>query len=561
MSRPALGDLAQTELALDDGRAYRWSRLALTLDDRQIAAVDRAILEAEKTADRSDAETIQAVAEALREDGFEDNLTGEGFLLLKVRAARTGVQTYSDGVRTWGELRSEDEVGADESLASWGIKPFTDDHPPELVTPDNYTKFVKGSLGQDALLGAAAEDGNRYVEVTILVGDLATLAKIRGGKLELSAGYTAVMVEEPGTAANGDEYRYRQTQIRINHLALVDAGRAGPLAAISLDGGAWEVSDSAMPETDDQDQPERSDDVGRLQTMIAMAFELGETVREATPEAAEEIARLVGLMAASAVAGVAFEEEVISQIAALTGYSAEEITAAPASPEPAPEPTPEPEAAPEPESPPEPDPEAEPEDPAPDPEPETPEEEETMPEEEDNMVAVALTDDLTVQMTPEQKTTWDAKQAADAEALASEAKTHADAEAEKAQAIEDHTAKIADLEAHRATVERDLLVTSLDSLCPALTTKWAAGIKAKTHTDTVVEMKRAAIVDLDPEAADDLTEKMAADDVDRIYNVVTRAAARRKSAQDSGDNPKHVVSHDHNTTLSAAYGAVPERAN
>jgi hypothetical protein len=241
----------------DDGRVWRWSKTELCLDSTQTEAVDRAIKAAERAteilkgdgdwrrrtrADRGTVDAFRAAVESLRKDGFDDFLTEEGFFKAKVWAARTGTQIYSDGRTMWGEYRSEFEVGSDASLRSWDLKPFCDDHPDVLVIPANYRQFVAGTCGQDAYLELPASDGYRYVCLTILVGDLATLIKIRGGKVELSAGYTAVLVRATGRDCNGIAYEYLQTKIIINHLALVEAGRAGPLARICVDGGAWQVN-------------------------------------------------------------------------------------------------------------------------------------------------------------------------------------------------------------------------------------------------------------------------------------------------------------------------------
>jgi len=258
----------------DDGRVWRWSKTELCLDSTQTEAVDRAIKAAERAteilkgdgdwrrrtrADRGTVDAFRAAVDSLRKDGFDDFLTEEGFFKAKVWAARTGTQIYSDGRTMWGEFRSEFEVGSDASLRSWDLKPLCDDHPDVLVIPANYRQFVAGTCGQDAYLELPASDGYRYVCLTILVGDLATLIKIRGGKVELSAGYTAVLVRATGRDCNGIAYEYLQTKIIINHLALVEAGRAGPLARICVDGGAWQVNTdyvfallSARPQHQDQ---------------------------------------------------------------------------------------------------------------------------------------------------------------------------------------------------------------------------------------------------------------------------------------------------------------------
>lgn len=278
----------------DDGRVFRSSRMALHLDDRQTKAIELAISVAEANGGTADESTMRAVGDALRRDGFDDQLTPEGFWRGEVLAARTGTQRYSNGVSTWGEFRGEEEVGADESLASWGLKAFTDDHPPVLVTPANYREYAVGSIGQDAHLSEPAADGNRYVRVTILVGDLEVLRKILDGKVELSAGYTVVPVEDAGVdPVTGEDFKFRQTQIRINHLSLVDAGRAGPLARIELDGSAWELPQphgDPMTDTNDQLDPETS-----RMLLEAMVAYLQPESPEAGEAALQSVASMLGL--------------------------------------------------------------------------------------------------------------------------------------------------------------------------------------------------------------------------------------------------------------------------
>ncbi|MGB8839433.1 MAG: DUF2213 domain-containing protein, partial [Aliidongia sp.] len=49
-----------------------------------------------------------------------------------------------------------------------------------------------------------------------------------GAQRELSCGYRYVAEMSPGTSPDGVKYDGRMTQIVANHVALVEAGRAGP---------------------------------------------------------------------------------------------------------------------------------------------------------------------------------------------------------------------------------------------------------------------------------------------------------------------------------------------
>jgi hypothetical protein len=246
-------------------------------------------------------------------------------LVLPVLAARTGTQVYSDGVTSWGEFRSVDEVGDATSLASYGLKPFTDDHPPVMVTPDNYTAYAKGACGQDAVLvEQPGPDGNRYVKVTILVGDAATLRKIRDGKVELSAGYTTVTVRDSGTDAAGKNYDYRQTKIRINHLALVDRGRAGPLARIRPDGAAWELpaSNADTQEHEVNDTKDQLDPAMARMMLMAVVVYMMPPSPEAGAEALGQLVEMTGLPESEVQSLLAHEKPEEMELVEMDGITA-----------------------------------------------------------------------------------------------------------------------------------------------------------------------------------------------------------------------------------------------
>lgn len=218
-----------------DGRSWRVDRLGLELDEESLRAVDRAL----QYAKTNPTDHLEDAVARLRADGFDDHITPEGYLRVRARASRDGVQQYSNGFEVWGEYRPPEEVFNDVSLASWDYKPFTNDHPPEFVGIHNWHVYAVGVVG--GAKRVAGTDGRSYVEVDIVVADLATLVAIREGKVELSAGYTVRVVRERGVDEHGDAYEFRQVDIFINHLALVERGRAGHLARIVADGFAWQV--------------------------------------------------------------------------------------------------------------------------------------------------------------------------------------------------------------------------------------------------------------------------------------------------------------------------------
>ena len=166
--------------------------------------------------------------------------TEEGFLYVEGRATRAGVFLYrrADGsiIR---ELRSPEEVGSPESLASLARKPITNNHPPEFVDAANADKYAAGTVDPEVVWEQDHADGFVKVRGTIMRQD--AIDAIDSGRLELSCGYHADVDETPGvwTDSHGTNHRYDaiQKNIRYNHLALVDRGRAGNQAKLRIDGG------------------------------------------------------------------------------------------------------------------------------------------------------------------------------------------------------------------------------------------------------------------------------------------------------------------------------------
>jgi len=157
-------------------------------------------------------------------------LTTQGFLRVPAFLTRTGVFTYrkADGsiVR---ELRHPDDVFDPDSLATLQMAPLTDDHPEEFVTPANVKALSVGWIGENV----TNSDGIRIgAEAIVAHGDM--IAKVGMGKKELSCGYTADMIEESGEY-KGEKYDVRQTNIKYNHVAIVDRGRAGPSVRLRMD--------------------------------------------------------------------------------------------------------------------------------------------------------------------------------------------------------------------------------------------------------------------------------------------------------------------------------------
>ena len=158
--------------------------------------------------------------------------TGEGFLICRnVPVARIGDQEYlgseigldgADAGKVITVHRRPEEVFAPEALASFEGKPVTDDHPPFLLDPDNVSLYLKGHAEQ---IRKGSGDWDGYVIADLHIQDRTLIEAIQNGKREVSCGYECDYVqEEDGT--------YSQKNIRGNHIAVVERGRAGKRAAI-----------------------------------------------------------------------------------------------------------------------------------------------------------------------------------------------------------------------------------------------------------------------------------------------------------------------------------------
>ena len=154
--------------------------------------------------------------------------TGEGFLICRnVPVARTGMQEYrgreigletDEIVKVW---RPESEVFDPAAMASFEGKPVTNDHPTELVTPDNVARYEMGHI-QNVRRGSGAFSD--FLLGDLHIHDAELIKAIRNGKRQISCGYECEYIEEDG--------KITQSNIRGNHVAVVDEGRAGVKAAI-----------------------------------------------------------------------------------------------------------------------------------------------------------------------------------------------------------------------------------------------------------------------------------------------------------------------------------------
>lgn len=132
-----------------------------------------------------------------------------------------------DPDRIYRVYRPEEELQRPETLDSFKLLPFVDEHAPlgSKGIPAEQ-KGIQGMIGEQVFWDPP------YVRGNLKVLSNAALAQIGAGKIQLSPGYSCRYDFTPGVTPNGEAYDARQVDIRGNHLALVDEGRTGPDVAV-----------------------------------------------------------------------------------------------------------------------------------------------------------------------------------------------------------------------------------------------------------------------------------------------------------------------------------------
>lgn len=171
--------------------------------------------------------------------------TKEGYLIDRPILTTCGIFEYknNDGsVRR--ELRLPDHVFSKSSLDSYKGKPIIITHDAGEVTKDNVSRVEIGTI-----LSEGYRDGDN-VRAEIVIHDTDSMKE--STLKELSLGYSLNLIEEPGEY-NGEHYDAIQTDIMINHLALVRSARAGENARLNIDNNDEEVLTGGLKMNDKEE--------------------------------------------------------------------------------------------------------------------------------------------------------------------------------------------------------------------------------------------------------------------------------------------------------------------
>ena len=154
--------------------------------------------------------------------------TKDGYVICQPRVARTGIQIYNGvevgrpDLKQVRVYRPETEVMSNDAVISLAGKPVTVEHPKDPVTAETWKRDAVGYVGSEIL-----RDGE-FIRVPLHLMDADAIKEVRGGRSQLSVGYSAELQWGDGVTPQGEKYDVTQTSIRANHVAITHTARGGP---------------------------------------------------------------------------------------------------------------------------------------------------------------------------------------------------------------------------------------------------------------------------------------------------------------------------------------------
>jgi len=159
----------------------------------------------------------------------EFETTPEGFMKFVAPVAKVGIYQYTlpDGtIRR--DLVDEETLFDTKSMKSLELKPFTNEHPNNLLDTENVKRHSVGSTGEKVY-----KDENRLMS-SLVIMDAKAIQDVKNGKRQLSPGYKTTLILESGTF-NGQSYDAIQRNRVYNHLALCTKARGGNTLSLTMD--------------------------------------------------------------------------------------------------------------------------------------------------------------------------------------------------------------------------------------------------------------------------------------------------------------------------------------
>ena len=136
--------------------------------------------------------------------------------------------------------RSPQDVFAPEFLASLNGRPICENHPPDFVTPETFSKYAQGHMQNVRKGDEPLENGEWPIVADLIISAEPLVSKVLNKELrELSLGYD-YSIKRVGE-------QIRQVGMMGNHLAVVSSGRAGDEVRINDAAPANQASTRAAP--------------------------------------------------------------------------------------------------------------------------------------------------------------------------------------------------------------------------------------------------------------------------------------------------------------------------
>ncbi len=225
--------------------------------------------------------------------------TREGYLRADTALVRAGVMEYSgaelglngaDADKSFGVLFGRNELFSEDTVASVRMKPVTFGHPPEAVTVDNHASLAVGHIGDDV----REIDGER-LGASMLLTSATAIAAVERGVEETSIGFAVELSPSKGTQ-DGKSYDFQLSgPIEVNHVAIVDRGRAGPAVRIfnqerqmtdeELKKLVNEAITAALPAQEKKDETQKPPKIDAAALADSIVSKLANAIAEAKEEA------------------------------------------------------------------------------------------------------------------------------------------------------------------------------------------------------------------------------------------------------------------------------------
>ena len=142
-----------------------------------------------------------------------------------------------DPERMYHAYRPPEELSSVETIKSINGIPIHLEHHDDAGEPEDKKTRV-GTTGTDGAFNAP------FLMNSLHIFDQDAINRINDGSMkELSLAYTYIPEFKSGVTDDGEKYDFIQRQIRANHLALVENGRAGPSVKVSDSGKEINMAD------------------------------------------------------------------------------------------------------------------------------------------------------------------------------------------------------------------------------------------------------------------------------------------------------------------------------